>query len=93
LLDTQDVLDTAVVMLNDPPGFYYHTGMSSVVVPNGGVDVLLDVCARYAVDYLVLDFNHPLPLALLYEGQVVSDRLAAVAAFRDGSVKVWRVDR
>lgn len=90
-LDTQDVLDTTVVMVNNPPGFYYHTGMSSVAVPNGSVDILLDVCARYAVDYVVLDSNHPLPLVSLYQGQIVSDLLVPAATFRDGSVKVWRI--
>jgi hypothetical protein len=92
-LDTRDVPDEPTVMVGNPPGFYYHTGVPAVVVPNGDVETLLDVCERYGVDYLVLDSNHPDPLGALYEGRAAPRRLARAATFEEGRVVVWRVER
>jgi hypothetical protein len=57
----------AVVMVGDAPGFYYHTGITAVSIPNESLDVLLQAAARYRVTYLVLDVNHPAPLTYLYD--------------------------
>ena len=92
-LKSRGVPADTVVMVGNPPGFYYHTSLSSVVVPNGDVDMLLDVCERYAVNYLVLDSNHPAPLRALYEGRVVSPQLVSVATFKEGRARVWKVER
>jgi hypothetical protein len=91
-LDTNSFSVGVTVMVDNPPGFYYHTRIPSVVVPNDDVDTLLDVCKRYGVDYLVLDPNRPAPLKTLYEGQVVSPHLVPTEAFREGHVKVWKVE-
>jgi hypothetical protein len=91
-LDTNSLSADMTVMVGNPPGFYYHTRISSVVVPNDDVDMLLDVCERYGVDYLVLDPNRPAPLKTLYEGQVVSPHLVPVATFEEGRVRVWKVE-
>jgi hypothetical protein len=60
----------AVVMVNDPPAFYYQTGLSAVVVPDSAPDVIPTLAARYGVTYLLLDVNRTEPFAALYEGQV-----------------------
>jgi hypothetical protein len=91
-LDANSPSAGVTVMVDNPPGFYYHTRISSVVVPNGDVDTLLDVCERYGVDYLVLDPNRPAPLKTLYEGQVVSPHLVPVATFEEGRVRMWKVE-
>lgn len=90
-LDARDVPDKPIVMVGNPPGFYYHTGVLAVVVPNGDVETVLEVCGRYEVSYLVLDSNCPVPLVALYEGRVAHPRLAPVATFERGLVVVWRV--
>jgi len=83
----------ATVMIANPPAFWYHTGHPAVVVPNEGVETLLDVCGRYGVSYLVLDPNCPAPLRALYEGRIVSSRLAPVATFEEGLVVMWRIEQ
>jgi 4-amino-4-deoxy-L-arabinose transferase-like glycosyltransferase len=56
----------ATVMINNPPGYRYWGGGLSVVVPNADPPLLLDAAQEYGVDYLILDKNHPAPLANLY---------------------------
>jgi len=60
----------AVVMVGNAPGFYYHTGLPSVSVPNEPVDVVLKAAKRYGVTHLLLDEDRPTPLDALYRGEL-----------------------
>jgi hypothetical protein len=88
-LGAHDVSPDIVVMVNNPPGFTYHTGLPSVVVPNGGVETLLEVAERYHVTHVVLDSNRSRGLAELYDGAAV-DGLDLVATFQNGRVELFR---
>jgi hypothetical protein len=90
-LTTRGVSDV-VVMVGDPPAFWYHTRRMAVVVPNGNVRTLLMVCDRYDVEYVVLETNHPAGLEALYKGRVRHERLNPVATLGAGSVKIWEVE-
>ena len=48
-----------VIMINNPVGYYYKTGRSSVVIPNAEPNQLLSVMNLMDVEYLVLDKNLP----------------------------------
>jgi len=56
-----------LVMINNPPGFYTATGRSAVVIPSGGVPEIIRAANKFAVDYLILEPNHPSSLDLLYQ--------------------------
>ena len=73
-LDEQAATDD-LVMVNNPPAFYYHTGRSSVVVPADGPETLLEVCDRYGVRFVLLDRNIVPELVPLYEGELSPPRL------------------
>ena len=78
--DVGDWLDnhavpTDLVMINNPPSFYYHTGRSSVVVPAEGPETLIHICDRYGVRFVVLDHNIVPALVPLYQGQATHPRL------------------
>jgi hypothetical protein len=88
-LDAHEVSPDVVVMVNNPPGFTYHTGLPSVVVPNGGVETLLTVVERYHVTHVVLDANRSRELAELYGG-TAAEGLDLVATFQNGKVKLFR---
>jgi len=88
-LKASDVQSSAVVLVNNPPGFTYHTGIPSVVVPNGDVETLAAVADRYQVAYVVLDRNRSEGLAEVYAGAVTAG-LEPVATFNDGEVKLYR---
>jgi hypothetical protein len=88
-LEAHDVPASTVVMVGNPPGFWYHTHRAAVVVPNGDADTLLEVCARYHVGYVVLDENRPHALAGVYEGAETAG-LEPVAILDDGQVRLYR---
>ncbi len=68
--DVRAVLpETAVVMAGNAPGVYYHTALPSLNIPNEPIPVLQEAAARYGVTHLLLDADHPLPLADLYAQQ------------------------
>ncbi len=56
-----------VVLINNPPGYYLASNRPAAVIPNGDVATLLAAAARYHVDYIILEPNHPQLLAPLYE--------------------------
>jgi 4-amino-4-deoxy-L-arabinose transferase-like glycosyltransferase len=60
----------SVVMVNDPPAFYYHTGQRGVVVPNTSLTILPTVLNRFGVTHILLDRSRTDGLAPLYTGQV-----------------------
>jgi hypothetical protein len=55
-----------IVMTNNPPGFYYQTGLRSIMIPNGDVDTLLAAAQQFGAEWIALDDNRPAPLAGLY---------------------------
>ena len=73
----------SLVVVNDPPGFYYFTGHASLIVPNGGPEVLLRVVSDFGARWVVLDANYPAGLETLYRSPTAEPRLALRAAFAD----------
>jgi 4-amino-4-deoxy-L-arabinose transferase-like glycosyltransferase len=68
-----------LVVVNNPPSFFYQTGLRSIVIPDGDEAMLLAAARQFGAEWVVLDANRPARLAALYD---VSDsepefRLAA----------------
>ncbi len=85
----------AAVMVGNPPSFYYHSGRPCVVVPNEGLEAVLQIARRYEVDYLVLDENRPHPLAEIYSDQVEVSQLELQLTLTDRqgkTVKIYRIN-
>jgi hypothetical protein len=80
---------TAVVMVGDAPGFYYHTSVAAVSVPNEPVEVLLQAAERYHITYLILDHDRPSPLDPLYSGELKSARIQLIEDF--AGFKLYRL--
>jgi hypothetical protein len=59
----------AVVMINDPPALYYHTGLAGVVVPNASPEVVPEIAEHYGVTHLRLDVDRTEPFTGLFLGQ------------------------
>jgi len=55
-----------IVMVNSPPEFFYHTGLRSIVIPNGDEAMLLAAARQFGAQWVVLDANRPMGLAELY---------------------------
>jgi hypothetical protein len=75
--------ETAVIMAGNAPGVYYHTGLPALSIPNEPILVLQEAAARYGVTHLLLDADHPLPLADLYAQQAAQPGFDLIFA-RDG---------
>ncbi len=73
----------SVVAVNNPPSFYYFTGHPSIIVPNGGPEVLLRAMTDFGARWGVLDVNHPAGLASLYHLPASEPRLTLRAVFAD----------
>jgi len=71
----------ARVMVNNPPGFFWHTGHGGVPVPAGDEVMLLKAADDYHIDYLVLDENIVTALQPLFSQQAVSPRLRLITSY------------
>jgi hypothetical protein len=56
----------AVVMVNNPPGYYLASGQRAIAIPDGGVDALLAAARQFRAGYVLLEANHPEGLSSLY---------------------------
>ena len=72
-----------VVAVNNPPGFFLASMLPCVVIPYGDEGMLHQVVDRYGVEWVVLDANHPLPLASLYEAPASSPWLSLKGELAD----------
>jgi hypothetical protein len=67
-LEEQGILAEDIVMVNDPPLFYWATTQSSIIVPNGTPEEVFQTALQYSADYLVIEPEHVLGLNEMYDG-------------------------
>ena len=72
-----------VVMVNNPPGYVYHTSQPAIAIPNGDVETVLLAAQRFGARWIVLDANRPAGLAGWYEQPQSDPRWMLVETFRD----------
>jgi hypothetical protein len=58
----------ALVMVVDPPAYYYFTHRRAIVIPNEDVPGIVEVANRYDADYLILEQDHVAALDAVYRG-------------------------
>ncbi|MBI3287206.1 MAG: hypothetical protein HYZ68_04075, partial [Chloroflexi bacterium] len=58
-----------VVMIVDPPAWYYFIQRPAIVIPADDPPVLFEVARRYGAEYLILEVDHPSALDGLYRGE------------------------
>ena len=91
-LDESKISEDTIIMVGDPPSFWYHSGRYAVVVPNEDVATLREVVERHRVEYILLDRDHPVPLTALYNGEEEVAWLRAVASWGDEVLYAVRLD-
>jgi len=88
--------EDALIMVVDPPAYYYFTHRPSIVTPNEEIEGLLAVARRYGVDYLVLEYDHVASLDGLYHGDATYPLLQLRHAFEDSSgslIQIYEIKR
>ena len=83
----------ASVMAGDAPAFWYHTRRPAAAIPNGDVETILEVADRYDLRYLLLEANHPSPLADLYAGRTGHPRLSEVEKWGEAGAVLYAIRR
>ncbi|TAK30589.1 MAG: hypothetical protein EPO21_19155 [Chloroflexota bacterium] len=78
----------AVVMLVDPPAYYYSSGQPAIVLPSDGPDAAMAAGARYGARFLVLEKLHSRAYEPLYSGEEQDERLQLVATLGEAQVYV-----
>jgi hypothetical protein len=61
------------IMVGSPPNFWYVTRMPSLMAPNEDAAATAQVARRYGACRLLLEANHPRPLADLYTSERTAD--------------------
>jgi hypothetical protein len=84
-LNEFDANPAGLVMVNNPPGFYYATGRSSIVIPGGDESQLVAAARYYGAHLLILEsgqenltdlYDHPDSLSgLQYLGDIENARI------------------
>ena len=85
-----------VVAVNNPPGFFAHSQMQAVVIPQGNEQALRKVVDAFGVGWVVLETNHPVGLDALYADPSSVGWLALAQSIQDPSgqpVHIFKVVR
>jgi hypothetical protein len=94
-LAENDAEDT-LVMVVDPPAYYYFTHQSAIVIPNEEIEGILEVAHRYDARYLILEYDHVPSLDPLYRGQDTHPSLELRHSFRDSNgalLQMYQIER
>jgi hypothetical protein len=86
--------DEPVVMVVDPPAYYYFTHRPAIVIPNEEIDGIVQVAERYSAEYLILEYDHVPSLDPIYRGEDTHPSLKAEHTFVDAAgnlVQIYRV--
>lgn len=79
---------TCPILVGNPPNYWYVTRTPALMVPNEDIGTTTEVAQRYGACRLLLDANHPQPLADFYAtGQ--SEAWVLVAQFGTGKLYVY----
>jgi 4-amino-4-deoxy-L-arabinose transferase-like glycosyltransferase len=63
--------DDAVLMVNDPAAWYYHTGYWGVTLPDAPLDRLPEIAGKYCLTHIIIDKNVTDSFEpLIYDGEV-----------------------
>jgi hypothetical protein len=79
-----------IVMVNNPPTYYAATRRSAIVIPNGGLDAVLQVAGKYHPKYLLLDANNASTLGDLYKNPHDITGLETLGAFQGFQIYTFR---
>ncbi len=88
--------EDSLVMVVDPPAYYYFTHRPAIVIPHEEIEGILEVADRYGADCLILEHDHVPALDPLYRGQASHPSLELRHSFMDSNgdlVQIYRIGR
>lgn len=75
-----------IVMVSDPPDYYFATGQHAVSIPDQSIEVILQVADRYGAAYLLLEPLHSAIQDPLWDQHVHSPRLTLIWSTPQGQL-------
>lgn len=81
----------AIVVVNNPPGYFVATGRSAIVIPNGGEEDTLAAARTFGADFLILEENTVEGLTQLYLNPENRNNLIHLATIE--STQIFRILR
>jgi hypothetical protein len=76
-----------IVMVRNPPAYFVMTGRPSIVIPYGGVQVLLEAAGKYDARYVILEGNGIIqPLEDLYAHPKNYPEFSVLGSFDDNLI-------
>jgi hypothetical protein len=84
-----------LVMVVDPPAYYYFTHRRAIVIPNEDVPGIVEVANRYDAEYLILEQDHVASLDALYRGEASPSFLLRHAFFDETGqlIQIYTIGR
>jgi len=83
-------LPTDIVMVNNPPGYFWVTGRSAIVTPDGDIQNLLLAADQFNAKYLILDKNHVSGVDKIFMQTQKSDYLSLIKII-DDNTQIYRI--
>jgi hypothetical protein len=87
---TEVALQEAVILINNPIGFYLSCQIPAVAVPVGGEHALRQVASRFGAKTLVLERDHPAEFAAFFISPHDSELLTLIES--EDEWKIYRIN-
>lgn len=79
-----------VVIMNDPPGYYWVTGRPAVAQPDGDEDTIVKLSEQYHVKYLILDKDHAAGFDEIFTNASDTARLKLLFVI-EGNIQIYEI--
>ncbi len=80
------------VMVGNPPAFWLRTNRPAIVIPNGGVETLLEAGNRYGIRYVLLEKDHPAELGALHSGEERHPQLRILKSWAEEAAVLYAME-
>lgn len=79
-----------IVMVINPPGYNLASSRPAIAIPNGGEDTLLAVAREFQAIYILLEYDHPIGLDLLFKEPGDHAGLEYLGEYRN--TQIYKID-
>ncbi|HWQ46048.1 MAG TPA: hypothetical protein VN376_04230 [Longilinea sp.] len=86
----QGMTEDEIVMVNDPPLYFWASAQQSIVIPNGTIDAIAETAHQYRARYLVVESEHIPALDTMYAGMETNSEWFEYVGNVDGN-QIYRI--
>lgn len=90
VLSKLGIPNETVVVISNPPGWFWETGRSSIVTPFEGEQAVVMAANRYGAEYVVLEPDHVASLDQMYNNPSSAQFFEHIGSFENG-IEIFRI--